>query len=217
MLGADVVVAEGQGGPHRQVEDLAAVGGEGQRFAERDRVTGVGRLGRHPRRGGQRGQDGDADPVGIDAAVGQRAHSQTLRLGPQAGEDVGRGDGVGAGGAGGLLGGQHALHAAVGEAAEAPYVDVEVGDGRRLTRHETLLHRLLGYAERVADLGPGGAGGAGRVDEVADEVVGEGADGGGRLDGFGQAPERIRGGAAGLDAGDQGGEAREFFHTSRLP
>ena len=55
-----------------------------------------------------------------------------------------------------------------GETAE-PLGGVEVG--LRL-RHEPLLGGLLGDAHAAADVGPGGAGAPGPVDEVADQVVG---------------------------------------------
>ena len=60
-----------------------------------------------------------------------------------------------------------------------------------LARHEPLLHRLLGHAHVLPDLGPRCAGPAGLVDEVADEVVGNLAEMDGGLDRVGQMLQRI--------------------------
>ena len=72
-----------------------------------------------------------------------------------------------------------------GEPAEA-CIRVERGGfevGR--LRHEPLLRGLLGDAHALADLGPRRAGSPGLVDEMADQVIGDLAEGLGR-----RAPRR---------------------------
>ena len=56
---------------------------------------------------------------------------------------------------------------------------------------EALLRGLLGHAHAAADVGPGGPGPPGLVDEVADERVGDLAEVVGQQDGAGQPVERL--------------------------
>ena len=91
----------------------------------------------------------------------------------------------------GVLGGDDGAAGPRGEAGEAlggVEVDrVEVGQ----LGHEALLGRLFGDAHALADVGPGGARAAGLVDEVADEVIGEVAEGLGGQHGVGQLLEGV--------------------------
>ena len=74
-----------------------------------------------------------------------------------------------------------------GEPAEARF-RVE----RRVNlRHEALLRGLLGDAHALADLGPRRPGLAGLVDEVADEMVGDFAEGFGGEHGVGELIQRF--------------------------
>ena len=85
---------------------------------------------------------------------------------------------------------------------------------------EALLGGLLGDAHALADVGPGGAGAAGLIDEVADEVIGdltEGLPGEYRV---GELVERLV--VDGLDGGDEVveadgvGDLGGFDHASTL-
>ncbi|GAA3080461.1 hypothetical protein GCM10020254_26020 [Streptomyces goshikiensis] len=162
--------------------------------------------------GGQGGGRDGAHVVLRDLLGPQGERGEALRLGEQAEDEVLGADLGAAAGAGLVLRGDDDVAGAGGEAAEALArvhaafaLLVGLGD-------EALLGGLAGDAHAAADVGPGGAGAAGLVDEVTDEVVGHVAEGLGDDDG---AAELLQGvGVDLLDGLDQVVEAYRVGHAN---
>jgi hypothetical protein len=83
--------------------------------------------------------------------------------------------------------------------------------------HKPFLGRLFGHTQRIADLGPGGTGIAGLVDEVPDQVVGKLTQMACDTDRLAKLPQGGCVGMFGLDVTDQVVEwGKGIVHASTL-
>jgi hypothetical protein len=179
-------VAEPEGLAQRQREQPAAVG--------RERNVVAGRPAAVP----ERVEDGEAHV--LDRGLGRdRPGREAPRVGDQPEQHVPRLHLVVVGRPGQVLRADHRDPGAVGEPGPVTQLRDVVG----AARHEPLLRGLLGHAHAAADLGPGGAGAAGLVDEVPDEVVGVVGELLGDQHGVGEVGERVAAGMGGQHGGDQ--------------
>ncbi len=188
VLGVNVVVAQSKCFSEGLLERFAG------RRAERDQRRHL--LG--PRSGERHRRQ---HRLGRDVLGAQQGRGQRRGIVEQAEQQVVRGDLGVAGGVGGVLGRDDRATGPRGEPAEA-LSGVEIHDAEvRDLGYEALLGRLLGDAHALADVAPGGAGAAGLVDEMADQVVGDLAELLGGQDRVGQLVERL--GVDALDGVDE--------------
>ena len=134
--------------------------------------------------------DGLRDAVGVDALAGEQLAASPSGSSNSRQEQVVRADLGVAGRVRLVLGVDDDVAGPRGEPAEAGVGVQGGGVGGRLG-DEPLLRGLLGDAHALADLGPRRAGAAGLVDEMADEVVGDLAEGFGGQHGVGELLERF--------------------------
>ncbi|QNA76112.1 class I SAM-dependent methyltransferase [Streptomyces sp. So13.3] len=194
---ADVVVPEAQRLAQDEVQRLLAAGG--------DRHMALHRLGLPAG-----GADGGADRLGRRAQFDHGAAGQPFRLMEQAEDEVFGAQARVQRGARLLLGALDRVAGAVGEAAEEGVErQVEVVGG---SRYEAFLYGLLADAHVLADVGPGGAGPAGLVHEVADQMVGDFADVLRQGHRVGEVLQRVAVRVPFLDVGD---EVVESYWVSR--
>ena len=177
MFGANVVVAQAKCLAERQLEHLLRRAVERR---QRGQVTVCARRQRH-RLG---------DLAGVDALAGEQLDRQPVGVVEHRQQQVVGVDLGVAGLVGLVLGSDDDVARPRGESAEAG-IGVECVGVAGGLGDEALLGGLLGDAHALADLGPRRPGPARLVDEVADEVVGDLAEGLGGQHRIGELLERF--------------------------